>query len=73
MVTVKGSEYPEVIPGISASIALALTWYVPALIQLWDAAAIISESNGPVTDVDPSPQSNIYLTWSPSVSVADVE
>ena len=73
MVTVSGSEYPEVIPGISASIALALTWYVPDLLQLCDAVTLISESNGPITEVDPSPQSNIYCTWFPSGSVADVE
>ena len=60
-----------------SSVALARTLNVlvdpEATVQVWDALAAIPELTSDVTDVVPSPQSNVYFTWSPSGSVALVE
>ena len=60
-----------------SSVALARTLNVlvdpEATVQVWDALAAIPELTRDVTDVVPSPQSNVYFTWSTSGSVALVE
>ena len=60
-----------------SSVALARTLNVfvdpEATVQVWDALAAIPELTRDVIDVVPSPQSNVYFTWSPSGSVALVE
>ena len=60
-----------------SSVALARTLNVfvdpEATVQVWEALAAIPELTRDVIDVVPSPQSNVYFTWSPSGSVALVE
>ena len=60
-----------------SSVALALTLNVfvdrEATVHLRDALADAPELTRDVTDVVPSPQSNVYFTSSPSGSVALVE
>jgi len=64
-------DHPEVAPMLS--VAIALTRYVPAALQVWDAFDEVPELTRLVTEVVPSPQSKVYLTWFPSGSVAEVE
>ena len=55
--TDRTSEYPDEAPLLST--AIALTRYVPLVLQLWDALAIDPELTGAVCEVVPSPQLNM--------------
>ena len=70
-----GFDQAEVNPCTSIVMARMLTVVlVPgARVQTWDALAVVPELTRDVVDVVPSPQSNVYFTWSPSGSVALVE
>ena len=70
-----GFDQAEVNPCTSIVLACILTVVlVPgARVQIWDALADAPELTRDVVDVVPSPQSNVYFTWSPSGSVALVE
>jgi len=70
MVTVKASDQSEDAPWLS--LAIALTWYVPASVQLWASVTIVPEATNPAVDVVPSPQSKVYSIVSLSVSFAEV-
>ena len=69
MVTVRASDHSDEAPLLS--VALAVTWYVPARLQVCEAAPW-PELNSPVSEVMPSPQLKVNLTGSPSGSTADV-
>ena len=65
----------EAVPCSSAALARTLNVFVDpeATVQVWDALAAVPELTRDVIDVVPSPQSNVYFTWSTSGSVALVE
>jgi len=69
--TLNALDHPDVAPLLS--VAVALTWNVPAVLHLCDALDLVPELTKLVVEVVPSPQSNVYLTWFPSGSVANVE
>ncbi len=71
MVTVNVVLQEEVAPLLS--VARALTEYVPADVQECEALELVPEFTNTVSVVIVSPQSNVYFTWSPSGSVAEVE
>ena len=75
MVTDNGLDQLDSIPPLSAALALTLKVSVDpgATVQICDALADAPELTRDVTDVFPSPQSNVYFTSSPSGSVALVE
>jgi hypothetical protein len=75
MVTDNALDQLEAFPLSSAALARTLNVFVDpeATVHLWDALAAVPELTSDVIDVVPSPQSNVYLTWSPSGSVALVE
>ena len=75
MVTGNGIDQLESVPLSSVALARTLNVFadLEATVQVWDALAAIPELTSDVTDVVPSPQSNVYFTWSPSGSVAFVE
>ena len=75
MVTDNVLDQLEAIPCSSAAIARTLNVFEDpvATVQVWDALADAPELTRDVVDVVPSPQSNVYFTWSPSGSVALVE
>ena len=60
METVSVFDHPEVT--LLLSVAFALTRYVLAVLQLWEAFALVPELTKSVVDVVPSPQSKVYLT-----------
>ncbi len=70
IVTGNGSDQTERIPCVS--FATTLTWYVPAVVQVFVPVIVAPLLTGPShPDVVPSPQSNMYETLSPSGSVVD--
>ena len=75
MVTDTVPDQPESAPFASVALARTLNVLVDpeATVQVWDALAAIPELTRDVIDVVPSPQSNVYFTWSTSGSVALVE
>ena len=75
MVTDNVFDQLDSVPLSSVALALTLNVFVDpeATVHLWDALADVPELTSDVTDVVPSPQSNVYFTWSPSGSVALVE
>ena len=75
MITDNVLDQLEAVPCSSAAIARTLNVFVDpvATVQVWDALDVVPELTRDVIDVVPSPQSNVYLTWSPSGSVALVE
>ena len=75
MVTENVPDQLESVPLSSAALARTLNVFVDpeATVQIWDALADAPELTRDVTDAVPSPQSNVYLTLSPSGSVALVE
>jgi hypothetical protein len=75
MVTDNVLDQLEAAPFASVAIARTLNVFVEpvATVQVWDALADMPELTRDVVDVVASPQSNVYLTWSPSGSVALVE
>ena len=75
MVTDTELDQLESAPCSSVALARTLNVFVDpeATVQVWDALAAIPELTRDVIDVVPSPQSNVYFTWSPSGSVALVE
>ena len=75
MVTGNGIGQLESVPLSSVALARTLNVFVDpeATVQVWDALAAVPELTRDVVDVVPSPQSNVYFTWSPSGSVALVE
>ena len=75
MITDNVLDQLEAIPCSSAAIARTLNVFVDpvATVQVWDPLAATPELTRDVVDVVPSPQSNVYFTWSPSGSVALVE
>ena len=75
MVTDNGLDQLDSAPISSAALARTLNVFVDpeATVQVWDALADAPELTRDVTDVVPSPQSNVYFTLSPSGSVALVE
>ena len=75
MVTDNGLDQLESVPLSSSALARTLNVFVDpeATVQIWDALADVPELTRDVTDVFPSPQSNVYLTLSPSGSLALVE
>jgi len=74
MVTDNGLDQLEAIPLSSVALARTLKVLVDpeATVQVWDALADAPELTSDVADVVPSPQSNVYLTLSPSRSFARV-
>ena len=70
MVTDNGLDQLESVPLSSVALARTLKVFVDpeATVQVWDALAAVPELTRDVIDVVPSPQSNVYLTWSPSGS-----
>jgi len=75
MVTDTVLDQLESVPLSSAALARTLNVFVDleATVQVWEALAAVPELTRDVVDVVPSPQSNVYFTWSPSGSVALVE
>ena len=75
MVTDTELDQLEAAPLSSVALARTLNVFVDpeATVQVWDALAAVPELTRDVIDVVPSPQSNVYFTWSPSGSVALVE
>jgi hypothetical protein len=75
MVTDNVFDQPDSAPLSSSALARTPNVFVDpeATVHLWDALADVPELTRDVVDVVPSPQSNVYLTWSPSGSVALVE
>ena len=75
MITDNVLDQLESIPLSSVALARTLKVFVDpeATVQVWDALAAVPELTRDVVDVVPSPQSNVYFTWSPSGSVALVE
>jgi hypothetical protein len=75
MVTNNGLDQLEAAPFASVALASTLKVFVDpeATVQIWDALDVVPELTRDVVDVVPSPQSNVYLTWSPSGSFALVE
>ena len=75
MVTDTELDQLESAPCSSVALARTLNVFVDpeATVQVWDALAAVPELTRDVIDVVPSPQSNVYFTWSPSGSVALVE
>jgi hypothetical protein len=75
MVTDTVLDQLESVPLSSVALARTLNVFVDpeATVQVWDALAAVPELTRDVVDVVPSPQSNVYFTWSPSGSVALVE
>ena len=75
MATANVLDQLESAPLSSVALASTLNVFVDpeATVQIWDALAAIPELTSDVIDVVPSPQSNVYFTWSPSGSVALVE
>jgi hypothetical protein len=75
MVTDNGLDKLEFVPLSSVALARTLKVFVDPeeTVQVWDALDVVPELTKDVVDVVPSPQSNVYLTWSPSGSVALVE
>jgi hypothetical protein len=56
------------------SVAFALIYFVPVLVQICEAVAVELEGTYPVVVYVSSPQSNVIFTLSPSLgSTADVE
>jgi hypothetical protein len=75
MITDNVLDQLESIPLSSVALARTLKVFVEpeATVQVWDALDAVPELTRDVVDVVASPQSNVYLTWSPSGSVALVE
>ena len=75
MITDNVLDQLEAAPFASVALASTLNVFVDpeATVQVWDALAAVPELTRDVVDVVPSPQSNVYFTWSPSGSVALVE
>jgi hypothetical protein len=75
MVTDNELDQLDSAPLSSAALARTLKVFVDpeATVQVWDALADVPELTRDVTDVVPSPQSNVYNTLFPSGSVALVE
>jgi hypothetical protein len=75
MITDNVLDQLESIPLSSVALARTLKVFVEpeATVQVWDALDVVPELTRDVVDVVASPQSNVYLTWSPSGSVALVE
>jgi len=75
MVTDNVLDQLESVPLSSVAFARTLKVFVEpvATVQVWDALDVVPELTRDVVDVVASPQSNVYLTWSPSGSVALVE
>jgi hypothetical protein len=75
MITDNVLDQLESIPLSSVALARTLKVFVEpeATVQVWDALDAVAELTRDVVDVVASPQSNVYLTWSPSGSVALVE
>jgi len=75
MVTNNELDQLEAIPLLSVAMARTLkVFVVPApTVQEWDALAVAPEATRDVVDVVPSPQSNVYITKSPSGSMPLVE
>ena len=75
MITDNVLDQLESVPISSVALARTLKVFVDpeATVQVWDALAAVPELTRDVVDVVPSPQSNVYFTWSPSGSVALVE
>jgi hypothetical protein len=75
MVTDNGFDQLDSVPLSSSALARTLNVFVDpeATVHLWDALADVPELTRDVTDVVPSPQSNVYNTLSPSGSVVLVE
>ena len=75
MVTDNVLDQLEAAPLTSVAIARTLKVFVDpeATVQVWDALDDAPELTRDVVDMVPSPQSNVYFTWSPSGSVALVE
>ena len=72
MVTDTELDQLESVPCSSVALARILNVFVDPkkTVQTWDALADAPELTGDVVDVVPSPQSNVYFTWSPSGSFA---
>jgi hypothetical protein len=75
MVTDNGLDQPDSVPLSSSALARTLKVFVEpeATVHLLETLTVVPELTSDVVDVVPSPQSNVYLTWSPSGSVALVE
>jgi hypothetical protein len=75
MITDNVLDQLESVPLSSVALARTLKVFVnpEATVQVWDALAAVPELTRDVIEVVPSPQSNVYLTWSPSGSIALVE
>ena len=71
MVTDNGLDQLEADPFSSVALARTLNVFVDPeeTVHLWDNLTSAPELTRDVVDVVPSPQSNAYLTWSPSGSV----
>jgi len=70
IVTVRALDHPDDLPLLS--VAFAFTRYDPELLQLCEAIAVLPELTKFVSDIWPSSQSKMYLTWSPFGSVVEV-
>jgi hypothetical protein len=75
MVTDNGFDQADSDPFSSAALARTLKVFVEpeATVHLLETPTVVPELTSDVVDVVPSPQSNVYFTWSPSGSVALVE
>jgi hypothetical protein len=75
MVTDNGRDQSESRPFSSVALERTLKVLVDpeGTVQVWDVLAVEPELTREVTDVLSSPQSKVYLTRSPSGSVARVE
>ena len=75
MVTDNGLDQLESIPLSSVALTRTLKVFANpvATVHVWNNLTSAPELTRDVVDVVPSPQSNVYLTWSPSGSVVLVE
>jgi hypothetical protein len=75
MVTGNTLDQPESKPFSSVALERTLKVLVDpeGTVQVWDVITVEPEFTSEVTDVLPSPQSKVYITRSPSGSVARVE